>query len=91
MTMVRAKFWCVEATQFSGGIGKEPSGVRYKFSAVYSNDPGHENKRFWDATPQASLEMTIKNEAAQVFALGKEYYVDFTPADVAEGEDSHRL
>ena len=82
MTIVRAKFWCIEVTQFSGGIGREPSGVRYKFSPVYSNDPSHENKRFWDATPNGTLEMTVKNEAAQIFELGREYYIDFTPAEV---------
>lgn len=54
--------------------------IKYKFAAVYSNDPEHENKVFWDATPNISFEMTVRNEAAQLFEPGIEYYMDFTPA-----------
>ena len=73
---VRAKFKLNEKTERS-----YVNGTTLKFGAVYSQDPNHENKRFWDATPVANLEMTIKNEAAaQYFELGKEYYLDFIEA-----------
>jgi len=46
--------------------------------AVYADS--EENKRFWDATPQASFVMTITNpEALNLFTQGEEYYVDFIP------------
>ena len=49
---------------------------------VYSEDPAHENKAFWDATPTGSLTLSIKRDmpAAKAFEVGKEYYLDFTPA-----------
>jgi hypothetical protein len=49
---------------------------------VYSDDPNHENKSFWDATPAGEIQMWISNPAAfSQFELGKEYYIDFTPAE----------
>jgi hypothetical protein len=47
-----------------------------------------ENKRFYAATPSGSLEFTISETAAKslqldVAALGAEFYVDITPANVA--------
>lgn len=46
---------------------------------VYSQDPNHENKTFWDATPSGELTMIINNpRAAEFFEIGQEYYVDFS-------------
>lgn len=77
---VRAKFYC-ESILTSGytkdGKPQINTAKVYKFRAVYSNDPKHENKLFWDATPSASLEMTITNPDGQVFEVGHEYYLDF--------------
>lgn len=40
-----------------------------------------ENQAFWSATPSGEVKLgTINPEAWQQFELGKEYYVDFTPA-----------
>lgn len=52
-------------------------------SPVYANnDPNHENTKFWSATPSGRLELgTINPEAWKQFELGKEYYLDFTPAE----------
>ena len=48
---------------------------------VYSSDPNHENKAFWDASPSGSITLWINNPAGfATFEVGKEYYVDFTPA-----------
>ena len=51
-------------------------------SPVHGNgDPNHENAKFWNATPSGRLELgTINPEAWEQFELGKEYYIDFTPA-----------
>lgn len=41
-----------------------------------------ENDRFWEYTPGGKLELsTINAAAADQFEVGKEYYLDFTPAD----------
>jgi hypothetical protein len=43
---------------------------------------GDENKEFFASTPNGKIELNILNEeAAQAFKKGKEYYVDFTPAE----------
>jgi len=50
-------------------------------SPVYSNDPSSENRAFWNATPSGEIKLgTINMEAAKHFELGREYYIDFTPA-----------
>lgn len=54
-----------------------------EMSPVYGNgDPNHENTKFWQSSPNGTLSLgTINEEAAKSFVLGKEYYIDFTPAD----------
>lgn len=40
-----------------------------------------ENKTFYAATPGGSIDLqTINEEAGKQFELGREYYIDFTPA-----------
>lgn len=42
----------------------------------------NENSQFWDSSPSGELTLYIKNgEAAQQFVEGKDYYLDFTPAN----------
>jgi hypothetical protein len=54
-----------------------------KFAPVYHNgDPDHENTKFWDASPTGEIKLgTVNPDAWAMFELGKEYYVDFRPAD----------
>jgi hypothetical protein len=69
---VRAKVRCNEKT-----------GNEVKFSTVYEPDASKdtENARFTKATPWGDIRMGIDNPAAiNQFEVGKEYYVDFTPA-----------
>lgn len=49
---------------------------------VYGNgNPDHENTKFWQASPQGSLVLgTVNPEAVGQFEIGREFYVDFTPA-----------
>lgn len=66
---VRCKFVC---------SFKEGQSVH--FSPVYSGS--EENKRFFQATPGGQIAFYTVNEAAlNQFEQGKEYYVDFTPAE----------
>jgi hypothetical protein len=75
---VRAKVRCSSKTKNEGF-----DGTAFRFDAVYSSDPSSENKSFTDATPSLSLNMTISDgkPAADQFEEGKEYYLDFTPAE----------
>lgn len=90
---VRAKFKIQKLSIMSANVslGTDEKGVRkygegrlYTISAspVYGNgDPTHENTKFWEATPNGSLELGMVNEeTAKLFEIGKEYYLDFTPA-----------
>jgi hypothetical protein len=89
---VRAKFRCdrishsigsKSVTDDKGAVKWVPTPLRsVTLNPVYANsDPAHENSKFWAATPSGTIELgTINEEAAAIFELGKEYYVDFTPA-----------
>jgi hypothetical protein len=71
---VRAKFRVSSVTDF--GFTKQ-----MKLVAV-SDDGIPENQRYHKATPSGQIEMTIDNPpAADQFTPGKEFYVDFTPAE----------
>lgn len=70
---VRAKFRCNEKNQ-------SESGYSLVFWPVTSGSA--ENDAFYKYTPAGKLEMsTINQDAAAGFEVGKEYYLDFTPAD----------
>lgn len=67
--MVRAKFTCTGNT--NGVVTMQP---------VFSGS--EENKTFWKYTPGGSITLSITNpDAVNQFEVGKEYYVDFTPAE----------
>ena len=85
---VRAKFVCT-FKQPPPREGEWPA-VKVSFSAVgpkYENgqavwDPKSDNQQFWDSSPSGTLDLYIKNAAAaDRFEPGKEYYLDFIPAN----------
>jgi len=70
---VRAKFRCDSVTKHSYGH------ETVKFAAVSSGNK--EDNSFSEATPSATLEMTVSNKAVHgAFVPGASYYCDFTPA-----------
>ena len=72
---VRAKLCCVELTDFGCGRG------RVVFEALYDESIS-EYQRFQKATPSGTVKLDIDNpHAIEQFRPGKNYYVDFTPAD----------
>ena len=84
---VRAKFRCTEATDRWSGIPDRPAQKSVKLEAVmpaYKDgkpDPDHPNTQFFAATPSGRLELAIMNPAAaEQFVIGREYFIDFTPA-----------
>lgn len=74
---VRAKMKC------GNKITNADGSTSLTFYAVYSTDPDSENKAFSDATPTASVSMTIAKgkPAADFFVADEQYYVDFTLAE----------
>lgn len=73
--MVRAKFVCESKTPDQ----HDPSSVAVRFNAVYGS--GEANKEWSRWTPSGQLQMQISNPGAhEQFDVGKEYFLDFTPA-----------
>ena len=93
---VRAKFDCQSITHSKGSrhaadatFDKNRGWDKYEecicstlvLAPVYTGHDG-ENAKFWEATPSGRLEMQVINQpAAEMFKVGKSYYLDFTPAD----------
>ncbi len=75
--MTRAKFKVTEVTEREGG------GHEVKLLPVTGGSP--ENESFYKWTPGGNISLgTINEEAAKQFKPGKEFYVDFTPAEAGE-------
>ena len=51
-----------------------------EFSAVYSTKKDDENQAFWDATPSGTLKLATILQMP--WEIGREYYVDLTPAPI---------
>lgn len=69
MAGVRARFRCTKKDETYSQVTLEPD---------YSSD---ENKAWAKFTPSGKVEMRIDNPPAlAVFEVGKDYFIDFTPA-----------
>jgi hypothetical protein len=75
--MVRAKFTCTTVSKSLHWDGSK----RFLYTANLTpvTTGSDENKSFFAATPSGSISLGSFLEDA--FEPGKEYYVDFTPAD----------
>lgn len=75
--MVRAKFTC---TGNEPNATVNPEGATVSLSPVVGGSP--ENDSFYKWTPGGNIVLsTINLAAAAQFEKGKNYYVDFTPAE----------
>ena len=78
---VRAKFQC------SSVVPTPSDSPAYTCKTVHLHavyGDGKANESWSKATPNGSLSMTITNpDALSQFVPGKEYFLDFTPADEA--------
>jgi hypothetical protein len=73
MTVVRAKFKVEEVTQSTQGYS-------VRLTPVSGGSP--ENESFFKWTPWGEIKIgTINVEAAANFTPGKQFYVDFSPAE----------
>jgi len=73
--MVRAKFKCIEKAELMTWYNCKAIPFRVKLTPV-------QGEPFGDATPSGSMDMLILNKvAADQFIVGKDYFVDFTPAE----------
>jgi len=92
---VRAKFkltryetYMVSQSTYNEGKEREHREVETRnlfFQAVHGNSP--ENAKFFTATPSGEVKLGVTSpEAWGQFELNKEYYLDFTPAEVSDGK-----
>ena len=72
---VQAKFKCTSMTKQEDWSKKGPYQYSYKFSAVTSGSP--ENETFWKYTPSGTIDISAIRD--DLFEVGKEYYVNFSP------------
>ena len=80
-SVLRCKMRVIEVTHQIDALGQVES-ERVKLCAVTSGSD--ENKQWSKWTPGANFEIHINNPGAfNRVSKGHEYYVDFTPADVA--------
>jgi hypothetical protein len=89
---VRAKFRCDSITLMMGYRYDKDAKTNVpvpsrsiSMSPVYGNgNPEHENTKFWEASPSGKLDLNVVNAAAaDMFEVGKEYYLDISPAPAA--------
>jgi hypothetical protein len=78
MQTVRAKFKLSTITEGDWN----PTARQLQFYAV-SDDGIPENARYHKYTPAGQLNITVDNPSAlEMFKIGKNYYLDFTLADI---------
>ncbi len=73
MNAVRAKFKCSSKTIYEG--------ENKQVTLAPVTGGSEENKEFWKYSPSGEIKMTINGPASDLFEPGKEYYIDFTPAN----------
>jgi hypothetical protein len=44
-------------------------------SPVFSDDPEHENSKFWEYTPCGNLTLSVTNDSLGGVEIGQEYYL----------------
>jgi len=82
MKKIRAKFVCLSISESFSGEGDAKVKIYESVSLGAVTSGSEENKSFSEATPAASLSMSITNkDAFGAFEKNKEYYIDFTPAE----------
>lgn len=76
---VRAKFKVISITTQANWQKDKGHIGTVRLHPVTGDIP--ENKAFYEATPSGQIEIgTINQQALEHFAIGREFYVDFTPA-----------
>lgn len=74
---IRCKFRCQSVTKRTRWNKPEEFLYDAKFNAV--TDGSEENKKFFDATPSGTFE--VSSILPDAFVPGKEYYLDIIPAE----------
>ena len=72
---IRAKFKVISVAP----QGEEHTSIN--LMAVYSDDPNHENARYWKYTPSGNLMMTVLSHVVKDFKEGQEYYITLELAE----------
>lgn len=83
----RCKFYCSSIEKDSSTIWDNKknamiSTISYNLELIPVISGSEENKQFFNSTPDGHFKLNIINaEAAKIFEIGKEYYIDITLAN----------
>jgi hypothetical protein len=77
---VQAKFTCQAMTKRKNWNVDQPYVYDYEFSAVTGNS--EENKRFFGSTPSGEIKLRAVRD--DLYEPGKDYYIEFRPAEPVE-------
>jgi len=72
---IRAKFKVIDVAPYN----EEHTTLRME--AVYSDDPNHENARYWKYTPSGNLVITVLSHVLEGYEIGQEYYITLELAE----------
>lgn len=79
---VRAKFFCSQKGEVASAPGTSDHNKNVNIVLNPVNGKSEENEQFFKYTPSGRIEISVVNpSAAAQFEVGKEYYIDFTPAN----------
>ena len=83
MSTIRAKFACQSVQTFALNSNVTLEAVRpSSYRSPGDSSPLSENEAFYALTPAGNITLQcVRPETAALFVPGKEYYLDFTPAD----------
>ena len=77
INMTRAKFTCTGVTKSKHW--QADKGFLYAATFIAVTSGSEENKSFFEASPNGQITLSTVKE--DVFEPGKNYYIDFTPAE----------
>lgn len=75
---VRAKFVCTSVTKYKYGWGSQESPFHYNYAFMAVTSGSDENESFFASTPSGEVKLSALK--GDLFEVGKEYYLDFSPA-----------
>jgi hypothetical protein len=76
---VRCKFKCTSVTKIEAWSDRDKHPFLYSYKMQVVTSGSEENKKFFASTPSGELAVSAVGD--DLFQVGKEYFIDITPAE----------